>query len=68
MNKEIQNIIHDLRGELDQVNICFNCIVFDFKEDKKPSSDDIADAKKSIQRLGALFETLTKGHENESTK
>lgn len=68
MNKKMQNIIHDLKGELDQVNTCFNCIVFDFKDGKNPSPDDIADAKRSIQRFNAFFEELTKGYEHESTK
>ncbi len=72
MIKEKRNIIHDLKAELDQVNTCFNCIVFDIKDGQKPSFDDISDVKKSLLKFGTFFEEMTKEFnkedENESTK
>lgn len=71
MIKEHRNQIHDLRAELDQINTCFSCIVFDLKDGQKPAVDDIGDVKKSIERFSVLFEQLTKDYqriENELTK
>lgn len=59
MNKESRNLIHDLKGELDQISTCFNCIVFDLKEGQEPALDDVADVKKSLQRFTVFFEELT---------
>lgn len=72
MTKEKRSLIHDLKGELDQINTCFNCIVFDMKEGQRPSADDILDVKKSLLKFGTFFEEMTKEFNkeevNESTK
>jgi hypothetical protein len=65
MIKEKRNLIHDLKAELDQVNTCFNCIVYDLKDDQKPSPDDISDLKKSMLKFGMFFEELTRDFNKE---
>ncbi|MDH4468002.1 MAG: hypothetical protein QE271_08090 [Bacteriovoracaceae bacterium] len=47
MNNELRNLMHDLRGKLDQINTCFACIAFDIKDNKLPKDDDFIDLKKS---------------------
>jgi SMC interacting uncharacterized protein involved in chromosome segregation len=72
MTKNTRNIIHDLKAELDMINTCFNCIVFDVKENSHPSDDDIDDVKKSLHKFSMLFDEMTKskikGKENESQR
>lgn len=60
MNTQVKNLIHDLRGKLDQINTCFSCIVFDLREMQKPNEADISDLKKSLDSFNAYFEVFTK--------
>jgi hypothetical protein len=60
MNQEMRNLLHDLRGQLDQVNTCFSCIVFDLKDKKEPSNTDMEDLEKSLDSFRDHFEKFNK--------
>lgn len=60
MNAEVKDLIHDLRGKLEQVNTYFQCIIFDLKEEKLPSELDVVDLRKSLDLFNKHFDSLIK--------
>jgi hypothetical protein len=61
MNKETQNILHDLRRQISSMDTCLKCIAFDLKDEAKPSADDVNEIKESLKNFETIFKTFAKG-------
>lgn len=63
MNTETSKIVHELKKELDRLGTCLECVIFDLKDTKKASLDDIDEMDECLKIFESHLISLRKGIE-----
>ncbi|MDH4468499.1 MAG: hypothetical protein QE271_10595 [Bacteriovoracaceae bacterium] len=58
MDNTTKNLIHDLRGRLELINLSFSSIVFDLKEGSIPDVEEFVVLKKALKLFDEGVENL----------